>query len=254
VTPEYERVPAFESPEEEARARSALEVQLKWLFQYIASIIIGTPGSVSDAVVDTGSGVLVRTREDLFLVTACHVLAGFEKAALRRPDLSFQVGRLNLALNEERRIWRDIDQDVAAVAVSDVEASRIGTFVHEPTEWPPVIPQHNDYVTVTGLPAMRRTRPETNTVLFGPLLAHLPVLGSFLNHFTCRIDRTYLQSFPKHELPDTGVNYGGMSGGPVFLDSSLHYPLVGIVKEVKEDLEYFVIQGLRGVPSRIPGP
>jgi hypothetical protein len=230
---------------------AALEVQLRWLFRYIASIIIGTPASPGETPVNTGSGIIVRTPDDLFLVTAGHVLAGFE-GRLTQPGLSFQIGKLNLQVTDERRIWKNRDDDVAAIAVTEHEGSRIGTLIHQPTEWPPVIPQHNDYVTVTGLPAMRRTRPDSGTILFGPLLAHLPVLGSFLNHFTCRIDRQYIQSLAPSGLPVTGIDYGGMSGGPVFLDSSLHYPLVGIVKEVKEDLEYFVIQGLRNVPSRIP--
>jgi hypothetical protein len=251
--PEYERVPAHESPEAAARAKAALEVQLNWLTRYIASIIIGTPAAPDETPLKSGSGVIVRTQDDLFLLTANHVLNWFEKRRAATPGLSFQVGKLNLDMDASRRIWRDSDDDVAAIAVSDSEASAVGTDIHNAPEWPPAIPQHNDFVTITGLPVMRRTRPSGGTVFFGPMLAHLPVLGSFMNHFTCQIDRDYLETLSGRPLPGTEpVEYGGMSGGPVFLNSSLHYPLVGIVKEIKPDLEYFVIRGLRGVPSRVP--
>ena len=223
---------------------------MQWQFQYIASIIIGTPGAAGYTPINTGSGIIVRLPDDLVLITACHVLEHYEANKRDDPNVSLQVGGLNLPI-DTRRIWRDSQDDLAVLAISEGEAARIGTSIHEPVAWPPPIPQHNEYVTITGLPVMRRSRPDSNTVLFGPMLAHLPVLGSYLNHFTCRVERDYIKSLLNRPLPTTDIDYGGMSGGPVFLDSSLHFPLVGIVKEVNHDLEHFVIQGFSNIPARI---
>jgi cold shock CspA family protein len=242
-----EREPLYRTEPELGQARRVAEAKSKFLFQYVAPVIIGSPVAAGYARINTGSGIVVRLADGDVFVTADHVVSKYCKALEKDETVSFQVGHLNLRL-DTRHIWRHEHDDLALLPLRDHEAERIGTMLHTPPEWPPSMPVRNDFVTVCGLPIMARSRPDPGSVTFGPLIAHLPVLNSFANHFTCRIDRAYIESILGRPLPRENVDYGGMSGGPVFLERAFDFPLVGFVKEVHPELEYFVIQGFGVAP------
>ncbi len=244
-----EREALSKTHDEIEQGRRAAEGRVRELWRFVAQVIIGVPSRRARSPINSGSAVLVRLSAGPVVLTANHVIASYEKNHRADPEVILQIGRCPLTL-ADRPMWRNAADDIAALTVSEAEAERIGTLVHQPVAWPPIVPQTNDFVTVIGLPETARTRPDFSTVIFGPMVAHLPVLSGFENHFTCRIEREYIEPLSNQPLP-TDANYGGMSGGPVFLDADLHYPIVGLVKEIHPELEYFVIQGLRGVPARI---
>ena len=80
------------------------------------------------------------------------------------------------------------------------------------------------------------------------MVAQVPVLSAFENHFTCKLERERLQTILGTGMPAGPVDFGGMSGGPVFVEANWGYPLVGFVKEVYDEMEYFIVQGFRNAP------
>ena len=228
---------------------AAAEIRAKHLFPYVASVIIGPPLAPGYPAINTGSGVMIKLGAQYLIATANHVLESYEKSHAINPSVTFQVGHLNVDMRD-RSIWRRKADDLAILTISAEEANRVGSKIHEPPTWPPRVPLVNEYVTLCGLPIMARSRPDSNSVIFGPMVASLVVLSSFENHFTCRIEREHLESILNRPLPLTGVDYGGLSGGPVFLERKYDFPLAGIVKEVNVELEYFIIQCFGSCPTQ----
>jgi hypothetical protein len=237
-------------PEEEQRLLNASRVQAEGLHRHLAQVLIGAPAAGMDGPVNSGSAILVRLPSGVAVLTANHVIAQYESAVTQDRRVILQIGDIALT-TVDRPAFRDDHDDLAMIAVSDQEAERIGTWIHDPTIWPPPVPQEGTFVWLVGYPEALRSRQEDNGFTFASMVSLHRVRSSFLNHFTVELEREFMVSWGGAGIPPSGMNFGGMSGGPAFLMADLHSPLVGIIKEDWPAGEYFVVQGLGGLPKRL---
>jgi hypothetical protein len=238
------------TPEQMQDVIKGLEVHAQYAIESCTRIIIGAPSREGSPPINSASGILVRLENGICLATAHHVVAKYEKLRANEDDVILQITTLPLDLSG-RRIHRRQADDLIFIEVSEEEASRIGSHIYEPRVWPPEIPSEGQFVYVVGLPVSRRTRPSEKRIEFGPLFAELSVKAAYANHFTCVLDRDQVKPLGGTRPPTDEDDFGGVSGGPVFVESGLHYPLAGLVKEDWPSGELFVVQGLRNAPVRL---
>jgi hypothetical protein len=237
-------------PEEEQRMREVSRMQAASLHGYLAQVLIGVPGSGTDSPVNSGSAILVRLQSGVAVLTANHVISQYESLHALDGRVRLQVGDVALEI-AQRQTYRDEHADLALIAVSEGEAGRIGTVIHDPPVWPPPVPAVDSYVWLVGFPEALRQRTGENDFRFASMVSCHRVKSSFLGHFTVEIERDSMDIPRGSALSEPGMNFGGMSGGPVFLMADLHSPLVGIIKEDWPGAEYFIVQGLTGLPRRL---
>lgn len=192
--------------------------------------IIFAPPLSQRGEVNGATGCLVRLAQGTFVVTASHVLNGYEHRRKDGEALHWQVGKLPPFDPVTRIAWHDEQRDVVFLRISAEEAQGIGPCITStPSRWPPPAPDPGQLVLVAGYPGLLRDVDAAGgRIGAGPYSTMLRVTSSGDGYCTCQIAQEDLVSFDGSPLPDPGTNMGGVSGGPVLLMAP-NYPLVGIV-------------------------
>lgn len=195
-------------------------------------IIFAPPLSIGGKI-NGASGCVLQLDSGIFVVTASHVLEGYEKRLGNREVLNWQVGNLPPFDPIARIGWRNREKDIVLLKISEDEAGRIGPCtISAPPKWPVCPPQEGKLVLVAGYPkALREENPSSGWIGAGPYSAVFRVTSAEKNCCKCLIERKDLISFDGRALPEPGVDMGGLSGGPVLLVGDLNYPLIGIVTD-----------------------
>lgn len=195
-------------------------------------IIYAPPLSIGGKI-NGASGCVVRLGADTSLVTASHVLAGYEARSQAGERLNWQVGNLPPFDPMSRIIWRDRERDIVLLRITENEARAIGPcIISAPPKWPPPAPQEGQLVLVGGYPkVLREEKQSSGWIGAGPYSAVFKVTLVREGHCKCVIERKDLISFDGKPLPDPGTDMGGISGAPVLLVDTLSYPLVGVVTD-----------------------
>jgi len=94
-----------------------------------------------------------------------------------------------------------------------------------------------DYVLVAGYPKIGREQLGPAKVFFKAMSARFHVTAVGNHHLICQWERTDFINFGGPEIPEPGTDLGGLSGGPVFLERRLSYPLVGVISQFQEGFE-----------------
>src|ERR1700689_141286 len=117
----------FEQLSEENKSRYlAINQQMVRLARdYAAPIIFAPPPSVGGKI-NGASGCVVRLASGTFVITASHVLAGYEDRVVKGERLNWQVGNLPPFDPVPRVEWRSREKDVALLRISENEARNIG--------------------------------------------------------------------------------------------------------------------------------
>lgn len=218
---------------------------------YAVPIIIAPPPRIGGEI-NGATGCVLRLSCGLFLVTASHVLKGYEKRLLDHETTNWQVGALPPFDPCPSRIaWTCETRDLLFLRLSEEEAkAACGTssyVVSAMSGWPPQAPKVGQHVLVSGYPrALRETDP-AGWIGAGPYSAMLPVVSVGDGYFYCQIDQRDLISFNEGPLPDPGAFLGGLSGGPVLLVGRISYPLVGVVAESPDSFPLLRIATLDSV-------
>lgn len=195
-------------------------------------IIYAPPLSIGGRI-NGASGCVVRLGADTSLVTASHVVAGYEARVEAGERLNWQVGNLPPFDPMPRIIWRDRKRDIVVLSITDDEARAIGPCViSAPAKWPPPAPLEGQLVIVGGYPkALREEKPSVGRIGAAPYCAVFKVTVVGAGYCKCVIERKDLISFDRKPLPESGTDMGGISGGPVLLVDTLSCPLVGVVTD-----------------------
>jgi hypothetical protein len=195
-------------------------------------IIFAPPPSIGGKM-NGASGCVLRLGARTFVVTASHVLAGYEKRIQSGEVLNWQVGKLPPFDPLSRVAWRDAERDIVLLSISENEARNIGPCtISEPPKWPPCLPQEGQFVLVAGYPkALREEDVSLDWIGSGPYSGVFRVTAVGEGHCKCHIERKDLISFNGGSLPEPGTQMGGLSGGPVLLVGNLSYPLVGVITD-----------------------
>jgi hypothetical protein len=195
-------------------------------------IIFAPPLSIGGKI-NGATGCMVRFGADAALVTASHVLGGYEERVQAGERINWQVGDLPPFNPVPRIRWRDAARDIVLLGIDESEACSIGPcIISTPVRWPPPVPREGQLVLVGGYPkALREEKLSSGSIGAGPYSAVFRVTTVGDGYCRCVIERKDLISFDGSPLPDAGTEMGGISGGPVLLVDTLSYPLVGVVTD-----------------------
>lgn len=200
--------------------------------------------------IDGASGCILRLDSGLFLVTAEHVLACYEKRTNDGERLNWQIGKLPPVDPLSRIVWRDKRDDrslmpyrptdIVLLRLSEkeaIEACSEARIVSTPIEWPPPTLTVGELLVLAGYPNQLRTEDLQGTM--NREACGLVFQVTAINDGYCKCQFAYedvIDFGGRLKGPDLGtVNLGGMSGCPAFVLSSsaqhaaLQYPrLAGV--------------------------
>jgi hypothetical protein len=224
----------FEQLSEENKSRYlAINRQMVRLARdYAVPIVFAPPLSIGGKI-NGASGCVVRLASGTFVVTASHVLAGYEKRLGEGERLNWQVGDLPPFDPLPRVEWRSREKDIVLLRISENESRNIGPCtIAAPRRWPVHPPKEGQLVLVAGYPkGLREENPSAGWIGSGPYSAIFRVTIAEANCCKCLIERKDLIGFDEGRLPEPGADLGGLSGGPVLLVDTLDFPLVGVVTD-----------------------
>jgi hypothetical protein len=221
------------SSEEQKRYRETARQMTTLARDYAVPIIFAPPRSIGGAV-NGATGCILQLGTAAYLVTASHVLAGFEQPVQEGEILNWQIGNLPLLDPIARIAKRSSENDIVLLRLSSEEVAEIGPcFRSVPGRWPPPAPREGQLVLVAGYPrVLREVDLSGNMIGAGPYSALFKVSNTGPGYFYCQIEQRNLVSFDGRPLPAPDTDFGGLSGGPALLDGLLSYPLVGVITEV----------------------
>ncbi len=217
-------------PEEQTRYRIVGQQMVQFAETHAVPIIFGSPawrcGKISGA-----TGCIIQLGSRFFVITASHVLEGYEAWIQDEVGSVWQVGHLGFEPHS-RIVWRDKQLDVVMLELSAKEASSVGTgIVSAPHGWPPPLPSTGQLVLISGYPKLLRQTDSPGRIGSGAISSLLVVRTVGDGYFYCQLQHEDIISFSREPVPPADTDYGGWSGGPVFLVGQLSYPLVGIVSQ-----------------------
>jgi Trypsin-like peptidase domain len=220
------------SADDQARHIAINRQMVGFARDHAVPIIFAPPLSIGGKI-NGASGCVVRLGADALLLTASHVLSAYEERAQGGERLNWQVGNLPPVDPIPRIVWRDREQDIVLLRITENEAQSIGPcIISAPAKWPPVSPQEGQLVLIGGYPkALREENPSSGWIGAGPYSALFKVTSVGKGYCKCVVERRDLISFDGKPLPEPGTDMGGISGGPVLLVDTLNYPLVGVVTD-----------------------
>jgi hypothetical protein len=224
----------FQELPSEARARYiAISQQMaRFARDHAVPIFFAPPLSIGGKI-NGACGCVLQLGSGTFVITASHVLAGYEERIQSGEVLNWQVGNLPPFDPLSRVAWRDGEKDIVLMRISENEARSIGPCtISSPPEWPPLVPQEGQMVLVAGYPrGLREENPSSGWIGAGPYSAVFRVTSVGAGYCKCLIERKDLISFDGGPLPEPDADMGGLSGGPVLLVGAISYPLVGIITD-----------------------
>jgi len=136
-------------------------------------IVIAPPRSRGGKI-NGASGCVLRLDSGTFVVTASHVLEGYETRVDRGELLNWQVGDLPPFDPLPRIAWSDRDIDLVLLRISWDESQRIGPcIISSPAKWPLAVPREGQLVLLGGYPklSVRKTVRRVGSVPVPTLLS-----------------------------------------------------------------------------------
>jgi hypothetical protein len=196
---------------------------------------------------NTASGVLIEFAKRAVIVTAWHVLEEFQR--LRDSGESVIVVCDNMPIVAPQTAFRDEHADIAFLEVPG-DSNGLQAVPYRPRLlWPPPSVSVGDLVLLSGFP--KRFRQDGDEILHGDLNLLLSVASASEGHFVLQVDYQNLSDAGRVSVPREQLDYGGLSGGPVFLSDCEGSPLVGIISQAGDTLPLWRIASLSQVSTDI---
>lgn len=183
--------------------------------------------------VRNGSAFFLDAGEGPFGVTAAHVIEDYKQD--KKKHQVEEVKLLNIPFdieNKNRIISIDEKIDLATFEITSEEIELMDKTIM--TAWPPIPPQQDRGVFLTGFPSVETISPSTAVFGFG---AHTIIgVASSISEkdISIQIEREQILDILGLGLPTENYNFGGMSGGPVLalIDRTIQsWVLAGVVYE-----------------------
>lgn len=233
--------------------RESGQAIVRFAYDHVFPITVAPPPSARKPdEFHSGSGFFVRIGGRAYLATADHVLNHYLVHRHNPAGILMQAAQFRL-WPEERPIWRDEVSDIAFVEITETEARSVGRLIVDPPlGWPPRQPAVGSYVVYSGFPAYVRERPDAVTTHFNALSSLMRVATVGERYFVCQFEREEWVNFSHAQMPEPGTSLGGMSGGPVFANGPLAFPLVGLISEFSQDFELLYVKSFESVPQELP--
>jgi hypothetical protein len=146
-----------------------------------------------------------------------------------------------------RLIFADPDRDIGFIDIPSDGRSGLKAVPYRPRLfWPPPRIGKNDDVIRCGFPKLFRA--DGDEILHGDLNLILTVASASESVFYLQIDWDNLVQAGTITLPPETTDFGGASGGPVFLLDAEGNPLVGVISQAGDTLPLWRIGPLHAVP------
>jgi hypothetical protein len=199
-----------------------------------------------EATFNTASGALLEIGGRAMVATAWHVLEEFRRSRDKGETVVLICD--NMAIEHPRTVYRDERHDIALLEVPPRGREGIQAMPYRPgILWPAPKVRVADTILVCGFP--KRFRWDGEQLLHGDLNLLVDVAATGEGYFMLNINWKSLANGGRVVVPPQQVDWGGTSGGPVFLWDAGPNPLVGVVSEAGFDLPLWRIAALANMPS-----
>lgn len=214
-------------PNEEIYQLSLIE---KEILSYTISIFALAPMETSWAVVpgSLGTGCLVQTETQSYILTANHVAAAVIEGEPRRFIAG--NGTKVIDISDWPIIDSSIDLDVATIRVPQTfSPEMINKAFYRPIIWPPQKAQVAEFAAFVGFAGIH-TKSRESDIVQATAFFRDKVASSSGRHFIIAPENTRtVYKFDEH-LTDFGP-IGGVSGSAVFVERNEELVLAGIIYE-----------------------
>jgi hypothetical protein len=237
------------SEEQIERSRAFFERTARLAWSYSCSILIGCP-SRPTADASSGTGVLLRVGNDHFVLTARHVVRGYEERLAERKHAHFQIGQLTVC-PLCRMVHDDMVNDLAVLAIASAEVAEVGSrpCVRD-EDWSPPSLKVGQQIQFCGYARINRTDGDAGEVNSTVLPLTAKISNCDDTHFSVAIERDKYRWDGDCLLQPDQKFLGGMSGGPALLLDDPAFPLIGIVSEGHDDFGIVSFRPISLVPWR----
>lgn len=226
----------------------------KYPLRFATSVILGRRPSEDECVkVKNGTATLIELQDRPIAVTCNHVMEEYWKINTD-SDVVFQIGNMEFDPSE-RIIGASSHLDLVSIDLSGLNLCEllgngdIGSLVFPPVSWPPKDVCAGDYVAFGGFVGKWKEYVSWNRISFDAFsLAGCRVASVSEERFVCQLEREWwVKSSPNaHGRDGKDLHeFGGLSGGPVFIHRGLYCELVGIISEFSEEYDLMYIRPIR---------
>lgn len=235
------------SEEQIERSRAYFDRTARLAWSYSCSILIGCPRQPTVNAC-SGTGVFIKLGNDHFVLTARHVVTGYEEMLVKRHHAHFQIGQLTVCPSC-RLLHDDTVNDLAVLAIAPAEVAEVGStpYVIDASR-PLPLPKVGQQIQFCGYARINRVdgdAGEVNSTVL-PLIAEISNCGD--NHFSAVVEREKYRWAGECLLRPDQKFLGGMSGGPVLLLDDPNLPLVGVVSEGHDEFGIIYFRPVSLVP------
>lgn len=193
------------------------------------------------SILQNGSSFFMRVDGPTMLVTAAHVVRGYEADRDRYGNaVTAQV--MDVSFDPLKHLIDIDDQiDIATIKVPHGLPARVGKWCYERSskDWPPPPPSEGRGLFFAGFPGLDRKDLGDGNVewgLHGGLLTATVVKS---DEVISQLDRHYLEPIPGVAPPPLNPWLGGMSGAPGWTVTRVGWRLAGVLVEYSTDFELF---------------
>ena len=185
------------------------------------------------------NGTITSIKKDnqIFCLTACHVVDECIKSFESDPDRTCQIGNATFDPSD-LLIARHTTYDLATFKLSEPYAASAGLFPTTLPSWPPKAPAKDELVILGGYPgAYRFDRNGEIDFGFATFIGKLDSVSDQKMGMVLRIESSL--SSGQNRIPSK-ADLGGWSGGPVFriIESPIFYiEVIGIIYEYSQNFE-----------------
>ncbi|WNZ56561.1 hypothetical protein QT397_04125 [Microbulbifer sp. MKSA007] len=217
---------------------------VKFSLQFCTACYFGSP-SDKEVKVNNGTVTLIEYKNVKYGITNFHVIEAFRQRLEEEPELELYIG--NALINLEGLV-RDEDEklDLCILNLDDYDEEEFRSNGNIPTTFYPIQElskinvSKGDFILFGGYPGVWRERPEVNHLIFDSLsTGSMEVSEVTERNIRCEfsLEGCHITLSEHHNsIPN---NFGGLSGGPVFLNRTLPsginiFEFVGIIYEYME--------------------
>jgi trypsin-like peptidase len=217
----------------------------KFPLQFAKPLLFGEyPSRQRPSRINNGTASLLRLDCGPVAVTCHHVIDYYRERLKSGERCLFQIAGcrfdpLDQLISESSAV------DLAVLRLTQEQADKVLTWgslpsqFYTPVSWPPPSPLEGDDVLFSGYPGKWRTTQDYDSVQFASYTGGHRVTAVGTRSFISEVDQEHsAKTIYLGGLNDL-TEFGGMSGGPVFVLRKLNLEFVGIVREYSPDREAF---------------
>lgn len=231
----------------------------KFPLQFAKPVLFGEyPSRQRPSKFNNGTASLLRLNCGPIAVTCHHVIDYYRERLKSGERCLFQIAGCRFDPLDQL-ISESSEVDLAVLALTETQADKVLTWgslvsqFHSPASWPPQSPLEGDDVLFAGYPGKWRTTLDYDSLQFASYSGGHRVTAVGTRSFICEVDERHsITTIYLDGLNDL-TEFGGMSGGPVFVLRKLNLEFVGIVREYSPDRYafHFTHAGLIGSDGQI---